>query len=809
MVTKAPRYIADDETLSHLLLQWHPTKNGELTPENITRGSGKSIWWLCDKYDSHEWTASPLARSSMGQGCPFCSGRRVLSGFNDLATVNPILTLEWHPTLNTEFSPGTIAPSSNKSVYWLCPVGEDHIWKATVNSRKAGNGCPYCGNRKVLAGFNDLASNSQYENVVKQWHPAKNKELTPDQVSVSSSLKVWWLGECGHEWPAPVANRTLKGSGCSECYKKTPKKKLSTVFESPLYKEWSPNNAKNAKDVTLGSDYLAEWICPINSKHIWEATIVHRMRGVQCTVCSNRKIVKGINDLQSMSQYVDIVSQWHPDNKISPDEVGAGTELSVKWQCENGHTWFALIYSRTKQGHGCPECIGRTEQGIEKLKISHYPELLEQWHPDNILKVEEISFRSKKIVTWICGKDKRHIWNASPSSRSLDGSDCPVCAGRLILEGINDIASNVKFKDIVAEWHPNNSVLPTQVSFSSDVVIEWQCLGEEEHTWKTPIYTRTRTENPTGCPRCALVKTSSKGEDEIYAVLMALGLDDTKRHVTNSIYNRELDLLVPSQKFAIEFNGLYWHSDAIRKDAMYHAKKRQACLDKGLTLYSVWEDDWKFRKAIVVRSIAHKLGKTELLPSLLPEVPSYWFERIGARKTKSVIITYEEASEFLENHHIQGRSSGAYYVALVDNEARIRAVMVLSRIAKKESSFRIDRYATAGNVVGGFTKLLKFAEVTTLATEWVTFADLAVSDGGLYESNGFIVDKHLAPDYTYFVKGCRVHKFNYRISRFKKDPSLQYEDDLSERELARLNNLSRIWDFGKIRYVKTITQKEA
>ena len=94
-----------------LAAQWHPTKNGELTPEIITAGSGRKIWWLCK--EGHEWQAAVVGRNS-GSGCPYCSGNKVLKGYNDLAIVNPALAAEWHPTKNGDLMPDMVTAGSSK-----------------------------------------------------------------------------------------------------------------------------------------------------------------------------------------------------------------------------------------------------------------------------------------------------------------------------------------------------------------------------------------------------------------------------------------------------------------------------------------------------------------------------------------------------------------------------------------------------------------------------------------------------------------------------------------------------------------------
>lgn len=106
--------------------------------------------------------------------------------------------------------------------------------------------------------------------------------------------------------------------------------------------------------------------------------------------------------------------------------------------------------------------------------------------------------------------------------------------------------------------------------------------------------------------------------------------------------------------------------------------------------------------------------------------------------------------------------------------------------------------------LGGFTKLLTYAEREYTPSRFITFADHCISDGGLYEGNGFVVDKTLPPDYMYVVGDRREHKFDYRLKRFRNDPDLKYVEGLTERELAALNGLVRVWDAGKTRFVRVV-----
>ncbi len=128
-----------------LAKEWVREKNLPLTPESVTPYSNKRVWWRCEK--GHEWQAYILSRTSESSGCPYCTGRKVLAGFNDLATVYPKIAAQWHPTKNGELTPDMVTVGSKKRVWWQCSDG--HEWRAIINSRtgKGKYGCPVCAGR--------------------------------------------------------------------------------------------------------------------------------------------------------------------------------------------------------------------------------------------------------------------------------------------------------------------------------------------------------------------------------------------------------------------------------------------------------------------------------------------------------------------------------------------------------------------------------------------------------------------------------------------------------------------------------------
>ena len=135
-------------------------KNYPLKPSDVTAGCHERVWWKgkC----GHEWKTGIGNRTFRNTGCPYCTTRAVLKGFNDFATLHPEFLSEWSDK-NGDVKPDQFREYSNKKVWWKCKNG--HEWQASCNSRLKGNGCRICGNQIVLKGFNDLESKRPGENI--------------------------------------------------------------------------------------------------------------------------------------------------------------------------------------------------------------------------------------------------------------------------------------------------------------------------------------------------------------------------------------------------------------------------------------------------------------------------------------------------------------------------------------------------------------------------------------------------------------------------------------------------------------------
>jgi hypothetical protein len=193
---------------------WHPVKNGKLTPSNVVGTSLRKVWWKCPRGPDHEWATMIVHRTSHRSGCPFCAGKKV-SITNCLLTVCPDLAVEWHPRKNGRLTPKAVTTGSSKRVWWKCPLGPDHEWEITINKRaRLGRGCPFCAGRLVSV-TNSLAS--IFPEVAASWHPSRNGAIRPEDVLCGSKDSYWWLCARRHSWRAPVRERTVKTRGCPIC----------------------------------------------------------------------------------------------------------------------------------------------------------------------------------------------------------------------------------------------------------------------------------------------------------------------------------------------------------------------------------------------------------------------------------------------------------------------------------------------------------------------------------------------------------------------------------------------------------------
>ena len=402
---------------SPLLKEWNYDRNGRLTPSDFKEHSARKIWWKCKK--GHEWCSS-ISDRSRGDGCPYCSGKRVLVGFNDLAHINPYIAKEWNYEKNGNKIPQKYTCKSGIKVWWKCEKG--HEWKTSISNRSRGDGCPKC-NSGIRTSFPEQAI---YFYVKKIYPDAVNRctDVLPNGMEIdifipSINVGIEYDGSVWHESDKALEKEVKKYIECkrNDIFLIRVKEKGGNAREnscdvmlriddsfnneaySSLFMQLSkyikiPNeiDVKNdrvhiqenykteIKNNSFGSKYadlVVEWDSEKNGmltpymfssnsgeriwwkcckNHSWQTTISTRAKGSGCPYCSGRYAIKGENDLQTLRP--EIASEWtyNKNGKLLPCEFKSQSNKKVWWKCKEGHEWEAIIANRTRRGDGCPVC---------------------------------------------------------------------------------------------------------------------------------------------------------------------------------------------------------------------------------------------------------------------------------------------------------------------------------------------------------------------------------------------------------------------------------------------------------------------
>ena len=546
-----------------IALQWHPSKNSDCTPKDVTINSHRKVWWLgpC----GHEWRASIADRNS-GRGCPYCAGKKVLKGYNDLQTVNPTLAKEWNYEKNNGLTPEEVIPGSGQNVWWKCQRG--HEWQATIGSRNAGRGCPYCSGRYTIKGENDLQTVNP--TLAKEWNIEKNTGLTPMDVMPNSDKKVWWKCQKGHEWQATINSRN-SGIGCPYCSGRYPIKGENDLqtLNPAIATEWhyEKNDGLIPADVMPNSDKKVWWKC--RKGHEWQAVISSRTRGNGCPICSSEKNTSfpeyalvyylkkyGLEVIHSYREqgyeldvYIPVLRiaieydgyLWHKDKtqqdlaknyKCAMDGIklyrireglaplnDSSTDFVVQRNQEDLSKILKLLLSEIT-GTVVDVDLKRDYIAIENLReyteketslLFSNPAIAKEWNyeKNGNLKPEHFAANSHKKVWWKCPKG--HEWQSTIKDRN-SGNGCPYCASKMVLKGYNDLqAVN---PSLTKEWNyeKNNGLTPVDVTPNSHLKVWWKCSNG--HEWQAAIADRN---GGRGCPYCAGKKVL-KGYNDLQTI---------------------------------------------------------------------------------------------------------------------------------------------------------------------------------------------------------------------------------------------------------------------------------------------------
>jgi len=286
------------------------------------------------------------------------------------------------------------------------------------------------------------------------------------------------------------------------------------------------------------------------------------------------------------------------------------------------------------------------------------------------------------------------------------------------------------------------------------------------------------------CPICYPFNSSSLGEKEIVEFIQSLNIDliENDRSI---LFPKELDIYIPSHNLAIEFDGLYWHSElGGRKDKDYHLNKTLQCESKGVQLLHIFEDEWIDKQEIVKSIIKAKLNKLENI--------------IYARKCEIQSVPNDEAKLFLFDNHLQGPINGNHYGLYYEDKLVSIITYGKSRF-NKNYEYELLRFCNKINtsVVGGFSKLFKNI---LRGLSLISYCDLRYGNGNVYKNNGFKLINSSNPSYYYMKEYQRLSRLNFQKHLLQEKLDI-FDPNLTEWENMQLNEYDRIWDCGNLVFV--------
>jgi hypothetical protein len=292
------------------------------------------------------------------------------------------------------------------------------------------------------------------------------------------------------------------------------------------------------------------------------------------------------------------------------------------------------------------------------------------------------------------------------------------------------------------------------------------------------------TNNP-----CLLCHPKNSGisitEKEISNFITSLDID-FEENDRNLIKPYELDILIPSHNVAIEFNGLYWHSEKY-VDKYYHLNKTQLCNTNGYKLIHIFEDEWINKKEIVKSRIKNILGLTE--------------NKIYARKCEIKEVKTKDKTRFLNENHIQGAVGSRINLGLYYNNELVSLMTFGKRPILNKSEFELIRFCNKinTNVVGGASRLLKYFVKTYKPNEITSYADRRWSTGNLYNKLGFKFTHNSEPNWFLIENDERKHRIKYQKHKLVIEG---FDKNKTAHQICLERGLFRIYDCGTIKYNK-------
>lgn len=606
-----------------------------------------------------------------------------------------------------------------------------------------------------------------FTNISNKIHRNKYDYSKVDYINVDTKVCII-CPEHGEFWQTPYKHKN--GQGCPICAKEH---RCTTEKFIEKAKKVHGNKYDYSKVNYVNNHTKVCIICPEHGE-FWQTPFDHIIQKHGCSKCSN-------NIKYSTEEFVAMAKSKHGERYSYEKVIYNGMHEKLCIICpEHGEFWQeAATHLR---GCGCPICGGKIRYTTEEF-IKRSKEIFGDKYDYSLTNF--ISTKSKVLIRCLCKNslgEEHGIFSVTPEKHLLRHQGCPKCIGKYKTteEFISEanIIHNNRYDYSKTEYYGGKSkvciICPEHGEFWQEATAH---LGGE------------------GCPKCGIHKSNC--EEEIYNLLKT-NLDcEVVSRDKSTIKPYEIDILVPSLKIGIEYNGLLWHSTKYCKDKNQHLNKLNLCNKKNIRLIQVFEDEYYNNREIVLEKIKHIF---KINYSTKP--------KIMARKTEIKVIKNYEAKKFLETFHIQGFANSTIYIGAFYNQELI-AVMSFKHEYKNSNLWELTRFASDYNYicqgVGG--KLFNYFIKNYNPEQIKSFADrrwTTDEKNNIYTKLGFEFDSYTKPDYKYYnpkiERYKRIHKFNFRKERLiKKYRNIDTKD--TESNIAKKLEFYRIYDCGLIKYI--------
>lgn len=582
-------YVTKDNNLAvlqpDLAKEWHPTKNGRLTPSDVSSRSNKKAWWKCEQ--NHEWLSIINSRFK-GSGCPKCYAlirgekvrRAALRRSGSLADTYPEIAQQWHPSKNRDLKPENFTAGSGKKIWWIC--SRNHSWQVTIEERTRGHGCPYCSPQTSKL---ELRFYTELKAVLGdvRWR-AKVDGLECDILLSEYDYAVELDGypwHSGHEERDRQKEARLLRAGVRVL--RIRDSRLPMISGANI--SYDKQEVGDEKSIGVLMQAMSTLKANLALTKDDESKITQYLRKKEfCNDIEYKKMVVALPgppfEDSVANLYPRLMEEWDADQNapLTPQMFYPGSHYHAYWKCKRGHEWRAVLKDRVA-GHSCPYCSSRLVGKDNNLAIKN-PHLAKQWHPTKNLDLlaKDVMPRSNRIVWWAC--ERGHEWRAPINNRnsSTNPTGCPHCAGLRV--SLNYNLAKV-YPDLAKEWHPNKNgnLTPSEVLPGGKTKVWWRC--ENGHEWEASIGNRAKPHGNrlkgSSCPKCSY---KERGLSRRMTALAKSGsLAEKHPEIARDLHLSKNVGLTASQVTSGSHDKLWWLCDNghIRQTAVYQRVSTQGC----------------------------------------------------------------------------------------------------------------------------------------------------------------------------------------------------------------------------------------